>query len=81
MLDNTALCKEKITQEHLKAKHIHSKRIRPRKMQFISEEKYRTETGFTHISFLLYFGMFMPNMRTHTHTHSFLVQLLLLHAI
>ncbi len=39
MFDNAALYKEKITQEHLQAKHIHSERIRLRKMQCLSEEK------------------------------------------
>lgn len=62
MFDNAALYKEKIMQEHFQAKHIHSERIRLRKTQFVSEEKekYRIETSFTHISLLLYFGMFMP---------------------
>lgn len=39
MLDNAALCKQEITQEHLK--DAHSERIRPSKMQFTSMVKKR----------------------------------------
>lgn len=41
MLDNAALCKEEITQEHLK--DARCERIRPYKMQFISMEKKETQ--------------------------------------
>lgn len=63
MLDNTALCKEEITQETLK--DAHSERIRSYKMQFRGMEKkkkkHRTEIRFTHISLILFFGMLIPN--------------------
>lgn len=42
MLDNTALCKEEITQETLK--DAHSERIRSYKMQFRGMEKKKKET-------------------------------------
>lgn len=41
MLDNAALHKEEITQEHLK--DAHSERIRSYKRQFISMEKKETQ--------------------------------------
>lgn len=42
MLDNTALCKEEITQETLK--DAHSERIRSYKMQFRGMEKKKRNT-------------------------------------
>lgn len=41
MLDNAALCKEKITQEHIQSKHAHSERMGPYKTPFISTEEKR----------------------------------------